>query len=101
MTSETEAFERTVLNSVRAIVDDSKSNLEKVGIVADSPSLSIDIVEQPVRTSEVAICFRAGGDVVDMIEFHVYRGGVRLASASEIESWLREAIADVVRRREQ
>jgi|SRR5687768_3399 hypothetical protein len=75
--------------------------LTKEGLQADAPELARDAPHSARASAEVRIYIRQRGDIVDAIEFHAYRGGVPLASPSELEDWLRATFNDVLRRQRE
>ena len=94
----TDQFEREVLNAVRCVRQAVSPALSALNLVVQDPELSRTEAKSGAGNTEVAMYIRRAGDIVDVVEFHIYRNGVPAASVEELERWLRDAFDDVLRR---
>jgi hypothetical protein len=93
--TEQERYESEVLELVQRQLEAWRPKLTAKSVKAEasllrSPSIPDD--------SEISIYFWRHDDVVDVLEFHLYRGGSRVAEYKEVDEWLPEQLEDVVSR---
>jgi hypothetical protein len=96
--TEIDQLEIETIGIARRIREEFTVALSKLHLDSDSPELSRNATPGNAVSSEVTMYIRRDGDIVDVIEFHVHRGGVAVAAPQEIESWLRTTFEDVLRR---
>lgn len=98
MPRDADLIEADALAIVRRHIAGAATQLESLGLVADVEEIS-RAGEGMHYQSEARVYFYAGKNIADVIEFHIYRGGVQRIIADDLDRWLPEAIGDVIRRR--
>jgi hypothetical protein len=89
------AFEQQVSDLARSLVDEYESDLSGAGLRADVVGVRPSGAHGEQAT-ELLILFYRGTDMVDAFEFYVERAGKPVASAQDIESWLRVELTKLV-----
>jgi hypothetical protein len=91
-----EQIDAEILHLVGSLLDANRARLELRGINIDPPEIEVAQVEPSRYTSEVRVYFLRKGDVLDVLEFHVFRQGKQLVTAADIASWLPGQIESVL-----
>jgi hypothetical protein len=94
------AFEKEILALAGVVFSEYADILARLGLRVDGPE--VIHANQPSKPSELRVYFWEGKcNIVDAFEISLVRGGEPVASKESIESWIRETLDDVVRRRRE
>jgi len=85
-------FLEQAMSVVAMTLDRNRSELGNVGLRPELERAGSN------QSAEVSIYFYRQHDVVDAIEFVLTKDGSPTATLLEVESWLGEAVMDVIRR---
>jgi hypothetical protein len=91
-------LERQAWELCQEILDTNASKLAQAHLSADLTS-PVGQITRSGYVSELAIYFRRGGDLIDLIEFQIFRDGRPLIRSREhMKAWLESVVTDVLRR---
>jgi hypothetical protein len=95
-----EQIDEEILRVLRTLLDASRARFDSRGIKVEPPEIEVAGADPASYTSEVRVFFLREGDVVDVLEFHVFRDGKQLVTAADIQGWLPGQIESVLRKSE-
>lgn len=90
-------FEKKVLDLTKRVLDEYGKKISELNLRFElfGPKLFNKDVES--YTSEIKICFYKDGEMMDILEFFIFRDGREVASLDEIKEWLKNNVDDVLR----
>ena len=83
---------------VKLEVAERAPDLNAAAIRAEVKAIRRDAVADATYESEMTVYFWRGRELVDALEFHVYRHGEPEFGLDDFREWLRSALGDVVNR---
>ena len=92
--------EREVIGCLQSVLLRYSDRFQELKLVPKIDELRRSNVGSSNYFSEIAVYFKDDtNDLIDIIEFFIYRDGKRVSSIQETETWLEEVIHDVQQRR--
>ncbi len=70
--------------------------LNEVGLKPGEVVLDVANGSDDKRESEIRVYFYKDGNVIDALEFHIYRNGTLVAAADQVSAWIEVSLADVI-----
>ena len=98
MSDACEAFERTAIQVLRHALVANQSSFERAGVRWELLDIRRSGETGPSYESEIGAYFWRDKNVVDALEFAIYRGDRPLFSEQDLSAWIEAAILDVLRR---
>lgn len=79
--------EKEFLKMVSALLEGSASELRKIGLTADAPTVEVRQSSPHDYSSEISVYLRKDGQICDALEFHIFRSGRQVLSIDVARSW--------------
>ncbi len=93
-------FESNVVKAVTQVLTIWHQKLAEVGLQYKliGPKRSFD-EKSLLKESEIEIRFIEDENIIDVLEFHLIRGGKQAVSLAEVDEWLNENIGNIVKQK--
>lgn len=89
-------IEENLRQSAVQVMQRYNTKLADMGLSLIGPEVEVSNAQSDARTSEFRIWVYGGGDIKDILEFHVFRDGRQIVTEPELISWLDQQISEIV-----
>ena len=89
------SLEENVIDAMNKALLEHADRLSALRIEWEPPSIEVWHGEEHDYTSEARVYFKRNGQLHDVLEFHIFRGGRSVVTVKEVDEWLKQQLAEL------
>jgi hypothetical protein len=91
------SFEDKIIKIIVDVLHRFTAVFEDIGITYEHPKIEVWKSSPDDYESEFRVSFFKNGKFKDIIECHIFRGSKQIAEIDEFQSWIEEAVEDLIK----